>query len=226
MEDVKNYYADRVSSSTDLFFQVGKTINGKPVSKANLKYIVDQIRDVLDLELGDRVIDIGCGNGLITKLVSEHCSYLIGVEQSAELCETAKQNSNSIDIEYINRSIGDMDIADMQCEKAYMYEVLQHVDYKDANDAIGRIINGLGERGKLFIGGIPDEEKKWDFYNTYERREGLFKALEQDGDPIGFWYHKDFLKCIGEKQGHRVQIIEQHRDLYTSHYRFDVLIQV
>jgi SAM-dependent methyltransferase len=225
MKNVIEYYAGRVLSSTDLFYQVGKTINGMPVPKVNLTHIVDQIRDVLTLETSDRILDIGCGNGLITKLISEHCSYVIGIEQSAELYETANQHSNSVNIEYKKGPIEGIGIDEMQCEKAFMYEVLQHIDYKDANAAISRIINGLGDQGKLFIGGIPDEEKKWDFYNSYERREGLYKALEQSGDPIGFWYHRDFLKCIGERQGLRVQIIDQKKELYTSHYRFDCLLK-
>ena len=218
-----NYYADRVSVSSDLYWQVGKTVNGKPIDETHLILIANQIEMILGIDAGDMVLDIGCGNGLLTKIISNKAMNIFGVERNSMLFKSAILNSAEKNISYINSNIESFDIKQTMCNKAYMYEVLQHFKYEYVLEILTKIITGLKDNGKLFIGGIPDEEKKWSFYNTPERRKRLLSSLMNGKDPIGVWYHKDYLVTIGNSIGVKVKIIAQDKDLYTSHYRFDCL---
>lgn len=40
-----------------------------------------------------RVIDLGCGDGTITKLIAEHCGQIIGLDKSEEFIRIAKQKN-------------------------------------------------------------------------------------------------------------------------------------
>ena len=52
----------------DFFGQVKRTVNGKPVSKKDIKLIVDAIKTNLLIEDEDHLFDIGCGNGALASL--------------------------------------------------------------------------------------------------------------------------------------------------------------
>lgn len=71
--------------------------------------------------------------------------------------------------------------AQLPVNKAYCYELIQHLGYREAAAFISQLLAILPAGGKLLVGGIPDEQRKWDFYNTQARREGLAKALIETG---------------------------------------------
>ena len=79
---VKKYYSERVkkNSRTDFLWQVGKTINGENVSPEQLELIVQTIVERLDLSGKDKVLDLGCGNGLLTKKISTYTQEITGLD--------------------------------------------------------------------------------------------------------------------------------------------------
>jgi methylase of polypeptide subunit release factors len=46
---------------------VGKTVNGQEIPESQVGLIVENIANVLRLNAKDSVIDLCCGNGLITR---------------------------------------------------------------------------------------------------------------------------------------------------------------
>ncbi|MCB1701343.1 MAG: methyltransferase domain-containing protein [Halioglobus sp.] len=226
MSKVQHYYNERVSKSSDLYRQVGKTIQGQPVGEEQLRLIATGITSALGLCSGDTVMDIGCGNGLVTRVIAPKVSRVIGVEQNPGLYESALENSSAENLTYIRSDILDVDALNFNCNKAYMYEVIQHVEYNKLRDFMHFFKSSFLSGSRVFIGGIPDEEKKWHFYNSRSRRCELLEALMVSGDPMGTWFHRDYLSHLGDAYGLRVRIIPQSESLYTSHYRFDCLIEV
>lgn len=226
MDKVQDYYSKKVADNIDLFGQVGKTIKGKSVGNDHLQLIVKQIVSALSLSVEDKVLDFGCGNGLITREIASKVSYVHGIEQNKALYESALENSAAKNISYMISDIFSFDTSDSTCNKAYMYEVIQHIEPVRLPDLMDLFKDLFSDGAMIFIGGIPDEEKKWDFYDTYDRRCGLLQALIDSGDPMGNWFHKDYLICLGESYDLSVNILPQPDSLYTSHYRFDCLIEL
>lgn len=228
-EDIRKYYSSRVSQAdrNKFLWQVGKTIDGKEVSEDQLDIIVNTIRAKLKLGHDDSVLDVGCGNGLITKIIAGRVKDVVGIELTPELFDIAREYNQLGNISYINNDILYMSPADFSSKisKVYLYEVLQHMDYPNVYALINMFTEILNKDSVVFIGGILDEEKKWQFIDSYERRCSYLSALINKEDALGIWFHQDYLRCIGEDLGFNVECFPQERALYTSGYRFDCVLR-
>lgn len=60
------------------------------------------ILDALDPQPGERILDLGCGNGVLTKVLASRCGSVVGIDASPEMINTASSSSSSSDanIEY------------------------------------------------------------------------------------------------------------------------------
>ena len=76
----------RVAASS--FFQV----NTGQLSRA-----VDEVRELLDLDGGEVMIDAYCGVGVFTVLIAPYVRRVIGIEESASAIEDAKLNSRGVE---------------------------------------------------------------------------------------------------------------------------------
>jgi len=228
-EEIKNYYRDRIKSRdpNDFSWQVGKTVSGKVVSDRQIELIVKNIATSLCLDKKDMVLDVGCANGMLTKKISEYVCKIRGVELTAELCEVAKEYNAASNISYITGDILNCDVVmnDEKYTKVYLYEVIQHLSYQQADVLFEKLKVITVDNVIILIGGILDIEKKWRFFDSEERRCNYFRGLLAGSDPLGSWYHKDFIKCLARKHGLFVDCYAQEDELYTSHYRFDCVLR-
>jgi len=228
-EEVKKYYRDRVlkSEESSLQWQVGKTVNGVDVPIEQIEMILGAISGQLQLCERDNVLDIGCGNGLLTREIASRCSRITGVEITPELYEIAGQRSARDNITYINQDILAF-LTDSSTElftKVYFYEVQQHFTHQNTDELLGLLSRRCAERVKIFIGGIPDISRKWNFFNSPERVKNYYSSLVLGGDPIGTWFDRNFFEYLAGKYGFKCKILEQNANLYTSHYRYDCLFE-
>ena len=98
MSTQKNYpladhdaYARSVSANA-YWKQVRRTVNGEPVSEAQIRLIVRAIEDGLSLGPDNTVLDIACGNGALSSRLFHKCRGLVGVDMSPYLIEIAKKD--------------------------------------------------------------------------------------------------------------------------------------
>ncbi|MDR0207811.1 MAG: class I SAM-dependent methyltransferase [Pseudomonas putida] len=226
MDKLDNYYTQRVSQSDDLLYQVGKTVQGKPVSERQIGLIVEGIVARLELSADDAVADLGCGNGLLTNFIASEVRTMLGVERNSSLYEQACRHVSHPNTSFLRGDVLCLSKAQLPVNKAYCYELIQHLGYREAAAFISQLLAILPAGGKLLVGGIPDEQRKWDFYNTQARREGLAKALIETGDdPMGTWFTPGFFQALASTLSVDCIVLDQHPDLYTSHYRFDCVFR-
>lgn len=107
MSSYWKYYYDSNSRQFDgsLLKQVGKTVNGQDISELQMKLIVQNLANVLRLNDKDSVVDLCCGNGLITGQLAPHVKRVIGVDFTSGLIETAKTHNSLPNIEYVNSDV-------------------------------------------------------------------------------------------------------------------------
>ena len=227
--DVKMYYSGRVNEKarTDFLWQVGKTVGGQEVPQEQIDLIVKAIIGQLELSENDMVIDIGCGNGLLTKRTSEFVREITGIELTQELYEIALEYNSAKNTQYVNASIFDIDIEQQKSKysKVYLYEVLQHLSLIESDNLIEVLNKITKEKAVIYLGGILDIEKRWCFFNTNERKYHYFDSVLSGEDPLGTWFYKDFFNYLGEKHELAVECYMQDSELYTSHYRFDCVMR-
>ncbi|PWW36481.1 class I SAM-dependent methyltransferase [Chromohalobacter israelensis] len=224
MEGEWDAYYSRLATFNDPYRQVGKTKYGAPVGVEQLGKISTHIARALSLTVEDSVLDLGCGNGLLTRNIAEKVYEIIGVEKNKDLYDEAVRQTSVDNIFYINCDILEFIEAGKGIKKGYLYEVLQHIPYKELPRLIKNQKSILGKGGKLFIGGIPDEERKWRFYYTKSQREFYYNCLMEGREALGYWYKSDFLMYVCGQLNVGCRILRQPKKLYTSHYRFDCIL--
>lgn len=222
----KNHY-DLISRQFDgsLLKQVGKTENGQEIPELQVKLIVKNIVNTLQLNVNDSLIDLCCGNGLITRQLAPLVKNVIGVDFTSGLIDVAIDYNNYPNTEYVNSDILDLDSNYfLGLKKFLMYEALQHFSEKQFTI----LLNGLCklEKGSLvFFASIPNKEKLNAYYDTKEKF-AFYMQRESVGMPhIGRWWLMEEIEALAFARSFNVTFIHQEPTLYTAYYRFDVLLE-
>jgi len=62
----------------------------------------------LPIKDSDTILDLGCANGEVTKLISERCLQVIGIDFNSELLKEAEKTNFSHNIKYLNTNISNI----------------------------------------------------------------------------------------------------------------------
>lgn len=223
-KDYWNQYPGNFAE-TEFFKQVGKTVAGQPVTPVQFMARISDINRAININSDDMVLDMCCGNGLITTEIAEFCKKIVGVDFSETLINIARKYNTRENISYFCASVLDKDsmsIVGFGFTKIYMYESLQHFTYEELPDILS-IISGLSiPAAEIFIGGIPDLEKIWDFYNTEEKKKEYMKRKSENREAIGTWWDKKYLIDTCRTYGFAGEIVAQNKNLDSAYYRFDI----
>lgn len=208
----------------DFLRQVGKTVNGQPITPSNIDVIVDNIVEQLKLSREDRVLDLCCGNGLITNRCSLHCQHIIGVDFSKPLIRIASTHFGGKNIRYVEADVSHLPdwLFDEPFTKIYMYEGLQHIGVVGTKSLLLNLRNSAVRAAPIFLGSVPDRACLWNFYNTRARRDEYYRRIEEGTEPIGHWWNKSALARLCHACGYKVKFTPSN-PLHVSHYRFDAL---
>lgn len=221
-----------VKQKEDLFYQVGKTIGGKPITEDTFALIVNTIVHNLELNKKDLVLDLCCGNGLITLELSKQVDRVIGIDFSQHLIESARAHQGADNIMYLFGDIVkvlDNQLTTIKADviKITMNEALAYFD-NDTAFALLKRLKQLCEdtdvKLDMFITGIPSDELKWNFYNTPERKEKyLQNESEGSNGGIGKWWKKEEIETICNKLDLSCEF--KNQDPRLSNYRIDAHIR-
>jgi len=206
--------------------QVGKAVNKKPISNEQFKEILSSIKSSLSIIPDDDILDLCCGNGIITKAVAGCCRSIVGMDYSQSLVDIAVKYNSLENIRYVQGDVGKISehMKDKRFSRIYMYEALQYFKSKQLQKLLTDLKPLMSGRFALFIGSVPDKSRKWDFYNTINRKLSYIWRSIKNEEAIGTWWDKDFIADVCNKNGLKVNFIEQDKKLHTAHYRFDAYI--
>lgn len=223
----KEYYENRPSmfNERDFFKQVHKTVLGQPITPAQFSAQLADIQDALEINEKDFVLDMACGNGIITKEISSKCFSIVGIDFSKPLIDIAEKYNRTSNSKYFCIAILDEDaknIEEKPFTKIYMYEALQHFKEEEF-PRILTLAKQISSSGvMIFLGGIPDKDRLWDFYDTDERKLEYKKRIENNGtDALGTWWTQQELIDMSLENGFKCSILKQSPVLHSAHYRFD-----
>lgn len=210
----------------DLLRQVGKTVGGQPVSEAALEAILCDIRSALTLAADDSLLDLCCGNGLITARCAAYCRDATGVDFSAPLIRVANDRCSRPNVTYVLADVCALParVVERPYSKILMYEAIQHL----AADEVERLLRALrrstSRDAAILIGSIPDRDRLWSFYDTDDRRREYVRRVNEGTEAIGRWWTQSAISALGARCGYTVAPLPQHPNLHTAHYRFDGLL--
>ncbi len=222
----KNHY-DSISKTSDgsLLKQVSKTVNGQDVAISQINLIVENITNVLQLNTSDTIIDLCCGNGLITRQLAPLVKNINGVDFSSSLIDIANKFKSFPSITYITSGVLNLTPQYFSgSTKIVMYEALQHFSFHQM-EKLTEKLSCLETGALIFFGSIPDKSKLKNFYDTDEKY-AFFLEHESEGRPhMGRWWTIEEIEHLASAYGFTTKPLRQDSLLYTSHYRFDVLFE-
>jgi hypothetical protein len=210
----------------DLLVQVGKTINKLPVSETDLDLIAQDICEKLKLTKTDLLLEMCCGNGIITEKISKKVQKMLAFDFTPHLINSAIKFNTEKNIDYqignANEDFFELFNPNAKIEKFLMSFSL---GYFTANELEQILIRLKTQTDKIlfYITEVPIDEFKWNFYNTKKRKENYLKNMKKNdfNDGMGRWWKKNELIDIGKRLGLRVEFYETSSRQFN--YRLNVL---
>lgn len=228
----RTYREAEVKSESDLYYEVGKTVNQEPISEEALRESVEIVARGLSLSPDDLVLELCCGNGLMTRYLSALVARVRAVDFAERLVRHARQFRSGPKVEYFCADAVD-----------FVHELLETREYLPSKvllgDALGyfepamlgEILTSLGrltdDHFVFMATGIPSDELKWNFYNTPERVRRYELNQEQaknTNDGIGRWWRTAELEELATSRG--LHLTTQPQPPSLSSFRVDAVFRI
>lgn len=150
----------------------------------------------IDLSSFERVLDIGCGNGAVTKYISEQmpAGRIVGIDISPSMVEFAHRNyaePGRIDFQQMS---ADQLAFDHEFDLVCSFSILHWV--KRQWDVWSGIHRALRDGGRVLVGFQADHEDFWDAVSTVTQRSRWKPLLADFDDPYNHWTREYMLRCI------------------------------
>lgn len=215
----------RAPVSPDFWRQIKRTVNGVPVSEAQITLIVDAIRAGLDLQPDDVVTDIACGNGALSQYLFDDCAGWFGSDIDATLIATAQRH-------FASPPAYDFRCADAasyvatepvpaRYTKALCYGSFSYFSADEAHDVLATLHGRFTNLRRVYIGNLPDKDRAHRFYPA---GTDYYAQLDQPQAAIGLWRSADEWRALAARTGWQIRFHQMPEDFYAAHYRFDVVL--
>lgn len=231
MADWERYYRDKVArlDRGDYFSQVGHTVNGQPIPPVHFDLLVEQISAELDLRAGDRLLDVCCGNGLITRRLAVKVRSVVGIDIAAGLIDIAASDHKEANTTYLRldaREVESLKASGAEgFDKVLLYAALQHFTPDEFAPILDSLKALLASEGAIMLGFVPDAALIWNFYNTPQRRAEHLQRQADGTDTFGFWWPQPELDRMCRAQGLTCAFGRLPSAVHASTYRFNAVVR-
>ncbi|MEM7654804.1 MAG: methyltransferase domain-containing protein [Bacteroidota bacterium] len=217
---------DQYAQQEDEQVQVGRVSPHTQVGEANLQEIVQYILRHLDLQPSHRLLDVCCGNGLLTQPLAAHCRQTLGVDVSEGQIQRAQALADPPRLSFVQGNATDLQsVVEPAFDRINLYFSFQYLDrFELGKVAIQEMLVLLKPGGKLLIGDVPVYQHLGRFYPTPIKRLKYHLRRMLGREQMGkFWKEKE-MQAICEALGVELTVLEQPAHFLYAHYRKDFLI--
>jgi 2-polyprenyl-3-methyl-5-hydroxy-6-metoxy-1,4-benzoquinol methylase len=217
---------DLSGSQENPFAQVGRGGGKNLQDEDQLDAIVQHIVNTLSLTQDDVLLDMCCGNGLLTSRLSKYCKKVVGVDFSEVLIQHARINFPSIDFICADALQLDPNLFSVQrFDKVNLYFSFQYFDsFEKGKKVIEGVLPLLSSSGKILLGDIPDREYFFSYYNSLIKIGHLIKKMLKDKNDMGKFWSEDELMVICNQLDIKGEKRSQPRQLPYAYYRMDFVL--
>lgn len=215
----------KTASDKDEQTQVLRTYNKKPIDPELWAFTLDFIEDKLKIKSEDKLLDLCCGNGLISVHFAQSCRHVSAVDISDDLVKKIDLTKYP-NIKPIIKDIRLVDFEDEAFSKVLIYAGIQYLSYGETVDLFEKVYRWLKPGGLFFLGDIPDRAKLWMFFDN-EEREAIHFTCEKEGKAIvGTWFEQDWLlKLARFARFSKATIVSQPEQMIYAKFRYDMLVK-
>jgi len=207
--------------------QVARVSQGSQAGQKELENIAFYIKEILDIQKEDHVLDLCCGNGMLSRELAKHCSQLTGIDFSEPLIEIAQDNFQAKNITYLQGDVIHLDKLDIGLfDNINLYFSFQYFDtYPLGQQVIQQMANKLKPGGKILIGDVPDADKLKVFYPSRIQRFRYRLARITGRDQMGRFWKEAEMKRMAVQANLHLKKLEQPDGFLYQHYRVDYLLK-
>ncbi len=134
-------------------FNTAERCSSKATPEKYWPYIKQRALFAADyLNRSDTVLDIGCGDGYITNLLSQACKHIIGIDYSDEAIQEAKKLYSMESLYQMNST--HIEFADGSFDKIICFELIEHLTMLQARKTLSEAYRVL-KPGGVIVGSTP-----------------------------------------------------------------------
>ena len=172
------------------FDEAAKTWDTKPSSLAMAKACVENINKIIKLKDDSKILDYGCGTGLVAFSLSNETNEVIGMDNSSGMVEQFNKKAKELDfsnIKAIQHNIDNEDLTQNEFDLIITSMSLHHI--KNANIFIEKAYEALKNDGLLCINDLDKEDGT---FHKKHNNEGVYhfgfdkNELENSLKNLGF----------------------------------------
>lgn len=217
----RSFYND-INAAGDAQQRVFRTKGGESVNEEVWSATLDHIAKITSIKSNHRLLEPCCGNGLISGHFSKSGVESYGIDFSSQLIEEATE-------QFPNLHLTEADVLEArfplpEFDVIIIYFSIQYFNEKEALQLIAKCTQHLTTGGKLFIGDIPDDGRKWAYLSKPEYRKDYLDRIMRSEPLIGNWFQREFFEAIGDWLSVEIEVLDQPEWQINAAYRFDCLI--
>jgi len=139
---------------------------------------IEGILDRLNLEVGEKVLDFGCGTGNVTAILAEKTGpsgKVVAVDPNSERISIAKKSHVNINIEFINAKIFDLNLENDQFDKVFSNFVFHWLTLDEKIKTAREILLKMKPGGKFGLNISSDVPIiANEIFNQFSKKEKLY----------------------------------------------------
>jgi 8-oxo-dGTP pyrophosphatase MutT (NUDIX family)/ubiquinone/menaquinone biosynthesis C-methylase UbiE len=158
-----------ISQTGERFVDIDSFKNGtKSHHYARYTYVAERV------DKSKNLLDVGCGTGYGTELLSTHVNSAVGIDISSDAINFASQNYHKSNLEYKNCNINELT---KKYDVITCFEVLEHIDLHQVPMFIENMINCLKPGGTLYLSTPTDSKIGENIYHKNQISSDRLKTF-------------------------------------------------
>jgi cyclopropane fatty-acyl-phospholipid synthase-like methyltransferase len=224
--DWRTYWNEsQVVKHRDPYQQIGRTLRKKPYSEKQVTIIVDRILHLLQASPDKRLLELACGNGMLTSRIATHFDNVTAIDFSKPLIDTARKDFAQKNIEYLVGDAVNVEGASGQYDCVLIYLAFQYLTPDQARTMFANLGRFLRKPARILLGEVADGDRVWNFYRGPRgRARYIFDQLRRK-PIIGNWWTPTELLAIAHKNEMDLSVFYQNSELPNYYFRYDALLE-
>jgi ubiquinone/menaquinone biosynthesis C-methylase UbiE len=205
--------------------QVGRTVRGAAYSERQIEVLVARLLAFLEPGPEKTLLDLACGNGLLTRRLATHFRKVTAVDFSKPLIEVAKSQFGQDNVEYVIGDVIDLDVGSNRYDCVLVSAALQFLNPRQARRLFRQLRIVVTDGGRIVLGDVADRDRIWSFYRGLSGRLRYGVEVIRQRPTIGHWWSPSALRRLAHEEGWTISIHYQNAEHPNHYFRYDAVLE-